>query len=201
MLAKNSPVFSRQGWVYELKYDGWRALADRKQILTRNRLDITARFPPIATVLSELPEGFVLDGEVCLLDKRGVPDFEALQTSRRRGYTLAFFAFDLLFDKGADLRGLPLLERKARLRKLIPKNHLHLRYVDHLETHGELLYAYALSIGMEGVVAKKADSKYIAGTNSYWLKFKPSGAQTGFKRPLRQRSAKDLVSKRKAASK
>lgn len=186
MLAKPSPAFSRAGWFFELKFDGIRAITDKQQILSRNHDDLISRFPSIAKALKQLPAQCVLDGEVCALDDKGVPDFGAL-LSRSREHLLAFFAFDVLFLDGVDLRSRPYAERKAQLRSIIPAEHLALRYVEPLEQEGETLYQYALSLGMGGVVAKKDDAPCVAGRNNYWLKFKPKGYHDGFKRPMRRR--------------
>ncbi len=93
----------------------------------------------------------------------------------KRGELVTYFAFDLLFLNGRDLRALPLLERKTRLRKLIGKDTPRLRYVDHIETEGELMFKHAVQIGIEGVVGKRADSPYIGGRSKHWLKTKPAG--------------------------
>jgi ATP-dependent DNA ligase len=81
---------------------------------------------------------------------------------RERGELVSYFVFDLLFLNGRDLRALPLIERKARLKKS------HLRYVDYIETRGEAMYEHAVKIGLEGVVGKKADSQYIGGRRREW---------------------------------
>ena len=82
---------------------------------------------------------------------------------RKRGELVTYFAFDLLFHNGRDLRPLPLMERKRRLRKLIPSDHPRLRYVDHIEEEGEFVYKHAIANGLEGVVGKRADSPYVGG--------------------------------------
>lgn len=189
MLAKNAPdPFSRKGWVFEFKYDGFRIIANKRQLLTRNGMDVTRRFHPIAAALSHLPGEFVIDGELCCIDEHGVPDFEAMN-SGGRGLQLTYFVFDLLYWDGRDYRSLPLLQRKQALRQLIPQNHPGIRYVDFIEETGTVMYEFAVSYGMEGLMAKRADSKYVAGRSDYWLKCKPKGTHDGFKRPLRAKTA------------
>ena len=138
MLATNAPPFSRPGWIFEFKWDGYRVLASKDQLLTRNKKEATNWYPEIVSALGELRGSFVLDGEVCLLDERGLPNFESMRgrAVRKSGALVTYFAFDLLFLNGRDLRALPLIERKTRLRKLIPADHPRLRYVDHIETEG-----------------------------------------------------------------
>lgn len=188
MLAEKSPPFSREGWIFELKYDGYRVLANNEQILTRNKKDATSWYPEIVRPLSRIRKQFVIDCEVCILDENGKPDFEQMRarTVRKSGVPVTLFAFDLLFLSGKDLRHLPALERKARLQRLIPKDHPQLRYIEHIEAQGEVLYSYAVEIGMEGIVAKKADSLYVGGRSKDWLKMKPAGWHDGWERPKRQ---------------
>ena len=132
MLATNHPPFSRPGWLFEFKWDGYRVLASKDQLLTRNKKDATNWYPEIEGALSELRGSFVIDGEVCLLDVRGLPDFESMRSRalRKSGGLVTYFAFDLLFLNGRDLRPLPLIERKAKLRKLIPADHPRLFHAD-----------------------------------------------------------------------
>jgi bifunctional non-homologous end joining protein LigD len=184
MLATNHPPFSRPGWVFEFKYDGYRVLANKEQLLTRNKKDASTWYPEILQALQKLRGSFILDGEVCLLDENGIPNFEAMRgrAVRKRGEFVTYFAFDLLFLNGRDLRPLPLLERKARLRKLIRRDTPRLRYVDHIATQGELMFKHAVSIGLEGVVGKRADSQYKGGRSKDWLKSKPVGYHDGWER-------------------
>jgi bifunctional non-homologous end joining protein LigD len=188
MLAKKSPPFSRAGWIYELKYDGYRVVASNSQIVTRAKKDATSWYPEIVAPLSKLKKQFVIDCEVCILDAAGRPDFEQMRarTVRKSGVPVTLFAFDLLFLSGKDLRHLPLTERKRRLRSLIPRDHTRLRYIDHIETEGEVLFNYAKQIHMEGIMAKKADSAYIGERSKDWLKMKPAGWHDGWERPNRR---------------
>jgi bifunctional non-homologous end joining protein LigD len=100
-------------------------LASKDQLLTRNKKDATTWYPEIVNALSELRGSFVLDGEVRLLDERGLADFQSMRgrAVRKSGPLVAYFAFDVLFLNGRDLRPLPHIKRKARLHKLIPKDH------------------------------------------------------------------------------
>lgn len=140
-----------------MKYDGYRVLANNEQILTRNKKDATSWYPEIVATLSTIRKQLVIDCEICILDENGKPDFEKMRarTVRKSGVPVTLFAFDVLFLNNRDLRSLPLPGRKERLRKFIPKDHPRLQYVDHIETQGEILYKYAQSIGMEGIVARR----------------------------------------------
>ena len=188
MLAFNSPPFSREGWIFEFKYDGYRVLASKDQLLTRNKKDATAWYPEVIGALKKLRGSFVIDGEVCVLDERGIPNFEEMRgrALRKQGQPVTFFAFDLLYLNGRDLRGLPLLKRKERLNTLIGPGSATLRYVDYIKTTGEAMFEYAVKIGLEGVVAKRADSPYVGERSKQWLKFKPAGYHDGWERPARQ---------------
>lgn len=184
MIPRNAKPFSRDGWIFEFKYDGYRALASKEQLLTRNKKDATAWYPKIVEALRKIRGRFVLDGEICLVDEHGIPDFEAMRggADRKSGLTLNYYVFDLLFLDGKDLRHMPLVQRKDRLGRLIPKGHAHVSYVDHIATAGEPLYLYAVSIGMEGILGKRADSHYVGGITHDWLKVKAPNYSDGWKR-------------------
>jgi bifunctional non-homologous end joining protein LigD len=156
-------------------------LASKEQLITRNKKDATTWYPEILQALRKLRGSLVIDGEMCLVDAKGIPNFEAMRGGRRRkgGFQLNYYAFDLLFLNGRDLRGLPLSERKQRSRKLLSKDLPHVGYVDHIETAGEALFAHAVSIGLEGVVGKRGDSHYVGGRTRDWLKVKPAGYHDG----------------------
>lgn len=171
MLAETGAgPFDREGWLFELKYDGYRLLAeaapDRARLLTRRRNDVTADYPAIARALKQLGRRALLDGELVAVDPQGRPSFELLQ----QGSPPVFFAFDLLALDGRDLRALPLSERKARLRALLAGKPPLLHFVDHLETRGAALFAQVEAMGLEGVMAKRSDSPYRAGRSEDWLK-------------------------------
>ncbi len=181
--------FSKAGWLFELKYDGVRILASRDAVGTahlyyRTGRDTTPVFPEIARAVAHLPcDGCIIDGEVVALDERGVPSFERLQ--RRLGRALpttiatvtidvpvVMFCFDLLAVAGYDLRPLPLRTRKAILRELLPQVGV-LRCADHIEGDGEALFREVSRLGVEGIVAKRADSVYQSGRRVRdWLKIK-----------------------------
>ena len=185
MLAKPSVPFNRAGWVFEIKYDGYRLLVSRAgdevRLRSRNGLDLTPRFPEIVKCARRLPcAEFVIDGEVVVHDGRGVPSFPLLQeraavrgelaTARAaRHNPVTCYAFDLLHAAGYDLKRLALLERKRLLAELLPPLGP-LRYSTHVEGDGVETFHAVSRLGLEGVVGKRADSPYEGGRSDHWLK-------------------------------
>jgi bifunctional non-homologous end joining protein LigD len=173
------------GWVHEVKFDGYRLqlrVEDGKATLkTRKGLDWTKKFQAIADVAEQLPD-CMIDGEACALDDAGVPDFSGLQLalSEGRDKDLIFFAFDLMFAEGEDLRQLPLVDRKARLQALLgglKDKRGQIRYVEHLETSGAEVLASACEMKLEGIISKRADAPYESTRSSDWTKAKCRGGQ------------------------
>src|SRR5262245_33902047 len=180
--------FRRGGWLFELKYDGVRVLAekhgDRVRIFARTGADRTGQYGEIATALRHLPVSeALLDGEIVALDALGRSSFERIQrrftpsdpgavAEARREIPLVFYVFDLLAVAGCDLRDLPLVRRKELLARLVPRLGF-LRFADHVEDDGIALFEAARSNDLEGVVAKRGDSRYEAGVRTKsWLKLK-----------------------------
>ena len=170
-----------EGWCHEIKFDGYRVqlrVEDGEAALkTRKGLDWTEKFQAIANEGSALPDVLV-DSEIVALDHNGAPDFSTLQAALSDGKTddLIFFAFDLLFADGMDIRRLPLAERKARLKKLLearPKSKASLiRYVEHFETGGDAVLQSACKLSLEGIVSKKLSAPYRSGRSEDWTKAK-----------------------------
>ncbi len=169
------------GWLHEIKFDGYRVqirVQDGKAVIrTRKGLDWTDRFAAIAKVCGALPE-CILDGEIVALDTEGSPDFAALQAAlaEKKTDALVFFAFDLLFADGEDLRTLKLSVRKARLQPLLaslpePSRPM-VRYVEHFETGGEAVLRSACRMSLEGIVSKLANAPYRSGRGEDWTKAK-----------------------------
>ncbi|SPA44818.1 ATP-dependent DNA ligase [Cupriavidus taiwanensis] len=185
LLCERKTIPHGPGWHFEIKYDGYRLLAstgDAPQLKSRNGANATTWFPELVESLATLPAGYILDGEVCVLDDIGKSDFERLhKRARRKGWyrgadAVAYCVFDLLVGKQKDLRPQPIERRKAALQKLLgglPPGMLYVADVD----DGEWLYGHALALGLEGIVAKRAGTPYLAGERSrYWLKIKRPGA-------------------------
>lgn len=170
---------SASGWLHEIKFDGYRVQmrveAQEVQLRTRKGLDWTKRFKQIAADAADLAD-VIIDGEICALDDNGAPDFAALQAALSEGKTedLVYFAFDLLYADGQDLRQLPLDQRKSRLEKRLAdaKPGVRIRYVDHFETGGDAVLRSACRLSLEGIVSKKADAPYQSGRSDSWVKSK-----------------------------
>jgi bifunctional non-homologous end joining protein LigD len=169
-----------EGWVYEIKYDGYRLVCTLQngvaQLWTRNQLDWTHRFAAIAAAAAELPvQSAILDGEVVALDENGVSNFQALQNSLKgiESRPLVYYDFDLLHLNGEDLQKLPLTERKARLQKLLGSDNVgRLRYSDHLRRGGDTFLKHCCQAGLEGIISKRGDRPYTPGRTDDWLKIK-----------------------------
>ncbi len=208
MLAQaRAAPFSGPGWLFELKYDGFRLRAARRgqevRLLYRSGRDATALYPEVARALLAVPhDAVLLDGEVVVLDREGRPSFQALQgrstlssaaeiarAGLERPATL--FAFDLLALDGFDVRPLPLSARKALLARIVPAAGA-VRLADHVEAQGEELFRRAVARGLEGVVAKRADAPYRAGRSAAWQKIRAERtgdfAVVGFTAPARGRT-------------
>jgi len=166
------------GWVHEVKFDGYRIQAHvaggAGVLRTRRGLDWSERFPEISREAASLPD-CILDGEVVALDRHRVPDFAALQAalSERRTAKLTYFVFDLLFLDGEDLRPLPLVERKRRLQALLPDGRArHIRYVENFKAKADAILASACRMSLEGIVSKRSDAPYASGRVGAWTKSK-----------------------------
>jgi bifunctional non-homologous end joining protein LigD len=162
--------FDHSDWVFELKHDGFRALAhisDGRCSLISRKNNVYKSFVPLREALAGLRvQNAVLDGEIVCLDDEGRSQFN--QLLRHRGQPV-FYAFDLLFLNGQDMRNLPLVERKARLRRLIDRNKCAaVLFAQHIETKGTALFKQVCKWDMEGVICKRKDSEYSATAG--WLK-------------------------------
>jgi bifunctional non-homologous end joining protein LigD len=174
-LVERAPA--QVGWAHEVKFDGYRLqlrVEDGKaRLRTRKGLDWTEKFAATAEQAAKLPD-CMIDGEAVALDAHGVPDFSALQAALSEGQSekLVFFAFDLLFVEGEDLRALPLRDRKARLQELLDGlggKHAGLQYVEHFETAGDAVLESACRIHLEGIVSKELDAPYRSGRAGSWV--------------------------------
>src|SRR5580704_12494880 len=167
------------GWVHELKLDGYRIQArkdgDRVQLLTRTGLDWTHRMKTIAALVAELPvEKAILDGEVVVLAENGSTSFADLQAAFQEGEKkpLTYFVFDLLHLNGHSIRDLPLSKRKDVLAKVVDGSDEFLRFSEHIEGGGGEVFKSACELHAEGIVSKRAASKYSSGRSGDWLKLK-----------------------------
>ena len=179
--------FTRPGWLFEMKYDGVRVLAERRgdsvELYGRAGQHFTPRYPEIVNALRALPvDRFVIDGELVALDEEGRPSFQRLQArmhltkpadvTRARGATpVNAVFFDALAIAGRDLRPLPLDARKECLALLLPARGV-ARYGDHVLEQGDAFYEAASKQRIEGIVAKRASSAYTGGRSPDWIKIK-----------------------------
>jgi bifunctional non-homologous end joining protein LigD len=198
--------FSDPAWIYERKLDGVRCLAHRDatgrvRLLSRNDKDMSGTYAEVADAVREqVPVSVVLDGEVVAFDGRRT-SFEKLQgrlgltdpvQARATGVAVFYYVFDVLEVDGTDTRRLPLLDRKRLLRDTVTFADP-LRYTQHRRRDGVRMFREACARGDEGVIAKRADSRYVGGRSKNWLKFKcvrdqefvvggwtdPQGSRTG----------------------
>jgi bifunctional non-homologous end joining protein LigD len=168
--------FSDPAWLFERKLDGVRCIAHRDssgvRLLSRTDRDMNGEYPKLAEALADQPSSdFVVDGEVVAFDRRGVTSFSRLQRRHRERVAIFLYLFDMLRDDGVDVRKSPLRERKARLRRALRFDDP-IRFSAHRNEHGEELFEEACRKGLEGVIAKRADSPYRATRSRDWLKLK-----------------------------
>lgn len=166
-------------WVHEIKMDGYRAqvhLADGRAIVySRRGHDWSEEFSAIARAAESLPvRDAVLDGEGIVQDRMGIADFNALrrEIGRKRAGQISYYAFDLLFLNGEDLRAQPLVERKRRLQHLLEGAAPTLLFAEYVEDDAEVVFREACRMGLEGIVSKRRNSPYRSGRQSFWIKSK-----------------------------
>ena len=186
MLATPGKLFSARGWVFELKYDGFRCLVtkcgDVVRLESRNGRDMSDLFPELVDEIRPIRHDFVADGELVILDSVGCPQWDRLQrrhvlrhTHRIRQAAVedpaVIFAFDLLWLNGADFRQRTLVERKDALHRTLPANR-RIRYTRHLPDSSAEVWKLAVQMDLEGIVAKDGSSPYSAGRSRRWQKIK-----------------------------
>lgn len=177
----NKPV-DAEGWLYEVKWDGFRAISylynGEVNIRSRNNKDFNEKFYPVFAALSSWGVNAVVDGEIIVVDKNGSPDFNALQEWRSEADgQLIYYLFDLLWIDGYDLMSVPLSKRKELLKLIIPENSI-IRVSENFAIEGTQFFKLADKLGLEGIIAKKADSLYLPDVRSKeWLKIKTEKQQ------------------------
>jgi bifunctional non-homologous end joining protein LigD len=182
LLVDHAPAGAH--WLHEIKFDGYRiqVRVDRKRVTvwSRGGLDWTGRFTGIAGAAKGLPD-CIIDGEAAILDAAGHADFAQLQRTIPAGHDtgVTLFAFDLLFCEGQDSRERPLRERKESLRAILEGAGERIQFVTHIEGNGPEIEAEGRKLGMEGIVSKRAASRYRPGTrNDDWQKCKFAKSET-----------------------
>jgi bifunctional non-homologous end joining protein LigD len=193
MLATSAAkAFNDPGWLFEIKWDGYRALAfldgGRIRLMSRNQNDLTAQFPELQSLAQFVKaERAILDGEIVALDDKGRPSFSLMQQrtgfhpgqrrlERRERVPVIYYAFDLLYLDGLDLRRVALEQRKRLLREIIVAGEV-IQFSDHYDEKGLDLFAAAKKRELEGIVAKKRNSIYEEKRSTNWLKIKITQSQ------------------------
>jgi bifunctional non-homologous end joining protein LigD len=172
----------QEGWVYEVKWDGYRALSfsnkGKVELKSRNNKSFDDKFYPVHAAVSEWGINAVVDGEIVVVNEKGISDFGALQNWRSEADgELIFYLFDLLWLEGRDLTGLPLMERRKILKEIIPGEGI-IRYSEAFSDKATDFFKAAKDLGLEGIIAKKADSQYYPGLRTKdWLKIKANKRQ------------------------
>lgn len=171
-----------EGWIHEIKYDGYRTIARLEngevKLFTRNKHDWTHRYKPVADALKALDcTSAIIDGEIAVQDARGVTSIALLETalSESKGSELTYFAFDLLYLDGYDLTGAALIDRKAALAGLmapVADARSPLQISEHMEGDAAEFFAHACRMGLEGIISKRADAKYEQRRAKTWVKVK-----------------------------
>src|SRR4051812_43388591 len=169
--------FSDADWIFETKWDGFRAVCFLKngkvRFVSRNQIDMTPQYPELASIAKQVrAKEAILDGEICALDPQGIPRFQMLQ---RKGATkrppIVYFVFDLLYVDGYDLTACTVVERKARLAEIIQPSPV-IKLSEHIAADGDAFFREIEKFRLEGMMAKRANSKYVQKRSSDWLKIK-----------------------------
>jgi bifunctional non-homologous end joining protein LigD len=172
-------AFNHKDWQFEIKWDGFRALAyldkGKVRLRSRNNMSLDKRFYPVKETLESFGLNAVLDGEIVLLNEKGCADFGGLMGGRKD--CLVYYVFDMPWYNGYNLMGVPLYKRREILKSVLPKSDI-IRFSEHVDENGVELFSQAKSLQLEGIVAKDRNSLYYPGerTNK-WLKIKTEVAR------------------------
>src|SRR6267143_1862809 len=170
------------GWIWEIKLDGYRALAVKSPtgvtLFSRNKKSLNRQFPNIVEALADLPAGTVVDGEVVAIDDSGRPDFNLLQNFRGAASRIQYYIFDLLWWKDRDLTRLPLIERRELLTSVVALRDKRIKISDYIEAAAEDLLSAVREQGLEGIIGKRKESHYQPGKRSgAWIKYRVNRGQ------------------------
>jgi DNA ligase D-like protein (predicted ligase) len=169
-------------WLWEIKFDGYRALAVKSgtgvTLFSRRRKSLNRQFPYIMDALADLPAGTVVDGEVVAIDESGRPDFNLLQNSRAEASRIQYYVFDLLCWEDRDLTRVPMFERRALLKSLVVIRDKRIRIADYFEAAPKDLLSAVREQRLEGIIGKRKDSVYQPGKRSgAWIKYRVNRGQ------------------------
>jgi bifunctional non-homologous end joining protein LigD len=198
MLAHiHGEAFDDKDWLFEVKWDGYRAIAEISKnnirLYSRNGLSFLSLYPKVASALTKIKEDVILDGEIVVLNRENKPDFQKLQQYyEHNSLPILYYVFDCLYYQGKSIMGLPLRERKKIAKKVIPKSDI-IKYSDHVEKNGIEFFKRVIDMNVEGMIAKRADSQYVIGKRTRdWLKIKNHQTQeaiiAGFTAPRGSRT-------------
>src|SRR6516164_4572350 len=170
------------GWLYEIKLDGYRAIAVKSggklNLFSRRRNSFNRQYALVFECLADLPDDTVIDGEIVALNESGRPDFNLLQHYRAEASRIHYFVFDLLVYNNRDLTQLPLIERRQIMKSVLKRGSARIRIADYFEASTEDMLSAARGQGLEGVVAKRKDSRYEIGKRSgSWAKYRLNSGQ------------------------
>lgn len=192
------PAFDDPAWIFEIKWDGYRAIAEvnkgNVKLYSRNGLTFDKAYPKVFDALKSIKKNVILDGEIVVFDEKGKPSFQKLQNYRSNdSYIIQYYVFDILQRDGKSLTNLPLIERKELLEKILPKSNV-IQFCDHVDTEGKSLFREMKKMNLEGMIAKRKESKYQIGKRTTdWLKIKNVQGQeaiiVGFTEPKGARSS------------
>jgi len=198
MAQLHTEPFDDPNWIFEIKWDGYRAVAEvsrsNVRLYSRNGLSFSQLYPTVVEALKKIKDDVVLDGEIVVLDKNNRPSFQKLQQyGDNHSLPLLYYVFDCLSYKGKDITDLPLLERKKIAERVIPKSSGILKYADHVEGMGKDFFNNVVKMDIEGMIAKRANSLYTPGKRTGdWLKIKHHNTQeaiiAGYTAPRGSRS-------------
>jgi bifunctional non-homologous end joining protein LigD len=194
----DQPAFDSADWIFEIKWDGYRAIAEvnkaGNKLYSRNGLTFDKAYSKIFEGLKSIKKDAIIDGEIVVFDEKGKPNFQKLQNYQNRDkYLIQYYVFDLIELAGKSLTSLTLIERKEILQKLLPESNV-IKYCDHVDGEGKMLFKEMVKMGLEGMIAKRKQSKYLVGKRSSdWLKIKNVQSQeaiiVGFTDPKGSRSS------------
>ena len=174
--------FDSEDWLFEVKWDGFRALAfvnhGDVKLESRNKTLFNPKFPTIVKELQKIQGSALFDGEIVAVDSKGKSHFQLIQNYKQEKATICYYVFDLLFKDGEDLRDLPLIERKKILKKYLTQLSLSaVRFSDHVQKDGKKFFKAATKENLEGIIGKKIMSSYESRRSPDWVKIKTSQRQ------------------------
>jgi bifunctional non-homologous end joining protein LigD len=192
------PAFDSPDWIFEIKWDGYRAIAeiDKKgnKLYSRNGLTFDKAYPKVFEALKKIKKNIILDGEIVVFDEKGRPNFQKLQNYKSNDkFVIQYYVFDCIEVDGKRITDLSVVERKHILQKALPKSDTIL-YCDHVDSEGKSLFREMKKMNLEGMIAKRKNSRYYIGKRtSDWLKIKNIQTQEaiiiGFTEPKGARSS------------